>query len=66
MSKTTYNLISAKGRREVTGTLAEAITAARAMDAELQPMHGVTVERAADGVTVAEVDGDKAEIVEEV
>lgn len=53
---TTYNLISTKGRRRVTGTLEQAVEAAKAMDAELQPMFGVTIEDAKDGRFVAEID----------
>ena len=51
---TMYHLISTKGSRTVTG-LAQAIAAAKAMDAELQPSYGVTVEDDG-GDTVAEVD----------
>lgn len=51
---TTYNLISVKGDREFTGTREEAIAAAIAMEEELQPSFGVTVEDAA-GETVAEI-----------
>lgn len=65
MGKQNYNLISTKGRCEVTGTLDQAITAAKSMDAELQPSFGVTVERASDGATVAEVDCGSVEIATE-
>ena len=50
----TYKLISTKGEREVEGTQEEAIAAAIAMDGELQPAYGVTVEL--DGETVAEIE----------
>ena len=50
----TYTIICCKARATVTGTLAEAIKAARAMDAEFQPAFGVRVEDEA-GETVAEV-----------
>lgn len=57
----TYRLISAKGTRTVDGEQADAVAAANAMDAELQPAYGVTVEDAA-GNTVAEViDGEVSE-----
>lgn len=61
----TYRFISTKGIREFTGTADEAIAAAKAMEAELQPAYGVTVEL--DGETVAEIrngvdiDADEAE-----
>jgi hypothetical protein len=48
-----YKLISTKGTREVEGTQADAIAAAIAMEADLQPAYGVTVE--IDGETVAEI-----------
>lgn len=52
-----YKLISTKGTRTITATMHEAIQAAIAMEAELQPSFGVTVEL--DGSTVAEVrDGE--------
>lgn len=44
-----YKLISTKGTREVEGTLEDAI----AMEADLQPAYGVTVDL--DGETVAEI-----------
>lgn len=50
---TTYTIISCKARETVTGTLADAIAAARRMDAEYQPAFGVTVEDE-DGQTVFE------------
>jgi len=49
----TYTLISVKGTRTMEGTETEAIAAAIAMEAELQPAFGVTVEL--DGETVAEI-----------
>lgn len=49
----TYKLLSTKGDREVEGTRADAIAAAIAMEADLQPAYGVTVE--IDGETVAEI-----------
>jgi hypothetical protein len=52
-----YKLISTKGIRTVTGTEAEAVQAAIAMEKELQPAFGITIEL--DGVTVCEVrDGE--------
>jgi hypothetical protein len=48
-----YRLISVKGTRTVTGTEQEAIQAAIAMEQELQPSFGVTVEL--HGSTVCEV-----------
>lgn len=50
---TTYQLISTKDRRTVTGTLATAIKAAMKMVAELQPSHGVDIRQ--DGDLVATV-----------
>jgi hypothetical protein len=51
---TTFKLISTKGNQTITGTKADAITAAIAMENELQPSFGVTVEDEC-GETVAEV-----------
>lgn len=48
-----YILRSVKGDRGVKGTLAHAVSAAVAMEADLQPAYGVTVER--DGYTLATV-----------
>lgn len=53
-SEMTYQLISVKGNRQFEGTKAEAIEAAIAMEEELQPAYGVTVEHA-DGTIVAEI-----------
>lgn len=50
----TYRLISVKGTRAFTGNQAAAVQAAIAMEDELQPAYGVTVEDA-DGNTVAEI-----------
>lgn len=50
-----YKLISVKGAREIEGTEQQAIEAARAMYAELQPAYGITVENEA-GESVAEID----------
>lgn len=50
----TYQLISVKGERTIAGTQAEVVEAAKAMEAELQPAYGVTIEDEA-GNTVAEV-----------
>ena len=58
-NKTTYELSSAKGKQTVKGTLADAIRAAKAMDAELQPARGVDIWTA--GEKVASVDGDRVE-----
>jgi hypothetical protein len=49
-----YNLISTKGNRQFNGSLDAAIQSAIAMEAELQPAFGVTVEDA-EGNTVAEI-----------
>lgn len=58
--KMNYKLISTKGTRTITGTEHEAIQAAIAMESELQPSFGVTVEL--DGATVAEIrDGEVEE-----
>ena len=48
-----FNLISAKGTRKFSGTTMQAIEAAIAMEEELQPALGVTVEL--DGETIAEI-----------
>lgn len=52
---TTYRLISSKGSASVTGTLNEAVEAAKKMMADLQPAYGVSVEDES-GATVAEID----------
>jgi len=49
-----YKLISTKGTRKFNGTHAQAIEAAIAMEDELQPAYGVTVEM--DGETIAEIE----------
>lgn len=51
---TTYTLISAKGNLLFTGTEEQAIAAAIAMEEELQPVFGVTVEDE-EGDTIAEI-----------
>lgn len=48
-----YKLISTKGTREFFGTQDDAIKAAVAMEADLQPAFGVTVDL--DGETIAEI-----------
>lgn len=56
-----YRLISTKGTRAITGTEQDAIRAAIAMENELQPAFGVTIEDG-DGETVTEVrDGEVTE-----
>ena len=59
---TTFRLISTKGTEQIIGTLAEAIAAARQMDATLQPAYGVTVEDADTGETVAEIEDDAIDL----
>jgi hypothetical protein len=49
-----FKLISVKGTRTFEGTAEQAIAAAKAMDEELQPAYGVSVEDD-NGDTVAEV-----------
>lgn len=49
-----YNLISVKGTSMFRGSLMDAIDAAIAMEEELQPSYGITIEDS-DGNTVAEV-----------
>lgn len=49
----TYELSSVKGGRMVEGGLADAMRAAVALEAELQPAYGVTI--GADGSTIATV-----------
>lgn len=49
-----YRLISTKGEQTVSGTQTEAIQAAIAMEQELQPAYGVTVEDE-QGNTIAEI-----------
>lgn len=57
---TTYTINSIKGSRTIDGTQADAIAAAIAMEEELQPAFGVTVEL--DGETVAEIRDGVADI----
>ena len=49
----TYSLVSVKATRTFTGAEADAIAAAIAMEEELQPAFGVSVE--CDGVPIAEI-----------
>ena len=56
----TYKLISVKGTRQITGTKKDAIAAAIAMEEELRPSFGVTIEDN-KGNTIAEVTDGKIE-----
>lgn len=56
-----YRLISTKGTREIEGTREEAVSAAIAMERELCPAYGITVEDAATGETVGEVRDGRVE-----
>lgn len=50
-----YRLISVKGKTEGEGSRDDAIKAAVAMEDELQPAFGVTVEDLDSGETIAEI-----------
>lgn len=56
-----YSITSTKGKTEVDGNLADAISAALRMEADLQPAYGVTIELGGD--TVATVSGGAHDIV---
>lgn len=62
---TTYTISSAKQTETLSGTLADAIARARAIDGELQPAYGVSVELPSGDLVLTDVSSAAAHIIVE-